>query len=289
MSRLLKSFLFKISKDVTFRITLIIGGGMALLLTLVLAGAQYGLMALDEGLGDDFPISFISGQGMLLLSLNPAQNFAIAVPITLVIFICLEFTQGAIRNKIIAGHSKFKIFASLYLSGLLYGFALIISYAAVCTLLGTIFGGFDLSKIAFTLSGAAVITPEYLLKAALIAVLTYTSIVAFAVFVAALFRSIGPCIPVVFIVLMLLSTAPTLINAVGALTDGRFQWLVNSLRIIDPLYALCVMETAVDSETAVGTAVMSNFTFFSAIGSNIVYAVLFFGFGGLIFSKRDVK
>ena len=60
MSRLLKSFLFKISKDVTFRVTLIIGGGMALLITLVLAGAQYGLMALDEGLGDDFPISFIN-------------------------------------------------------------------------------------------------------------------------------------------------------------------------------------------------------------------------------------
>ena len=289
MSRLLKSFLFKISKDITFRVTLIIGGGLALLLTLILTATQYGLMAM-EGVEEDFPISFISGQGMLLLSLNPAQNFAIAVPITLVIFICLEFTQGAIRNKIIAGHSKFKIFASLYISGLIYGFALIFAYAGICTLFGTIFGGFDLNKVAFTLTGAALVTPEYLLKVALIAVLTYTSIVAFAVFVAALFRSIGPCIPVVFVVLMLLSTAPTLITAIGLFDEGgRFEWLVNTLRVIDPLYALCTMETTVDSETAVGTAVMSNFTFFSAIGSNIVYAALFFGFGGLIFSKRDVK
>ncbi|MBQ6730705.1 MAG: hypothetical protein IJR08_02230, partial [Bacilli bacterium] len=118
----------------------------------------------------------------------------------------------------------------------------------------------------------------------------YTSIVAFAVFVAALFRSIGPCIPVVFVVLMLLSTAPTLITAIGLFDEGgRFEWLVNTLRVIDPLYALCTMETTASSETAVSSATMSNFTFFSAIGSNIVYAALFFGFGGLIFSKRDVK
>lgn len=289
MSRLFKSFLFKISKDITFRITLIIGGGLAVLLTLVFLGVQYGLMSID-GVEEDLPISFISGQGMLLLSLNPAQNFAIAVPINLVTFICLEFTQGAIRNKIIAGHSKFKIFVSLYLSGLVYAFALISAYAGLCTLFGTIFGGFNLEKIAFTLTGVAQITSEYIVKMLIVAVVTYTSIVAFSVFIATLLRSIGPCIPIIFVALMLLSVAPIIVSTITIFDEqGTLTGLTNALRIIDPLYALGSLETEVNSEMGIGVAKISDFTFYSSIGSNLVYAALFFVFGGLIFSKRDVK
>ena len=109
MKRLFKAFLFKLTRDLTFRITLIIGAGMALLMTGIYLVID--LTAATEGvLGDT---KFLTGQTMLIASMSPAQNYGLAIPINVVSFICLEFTQGTIRNKIIAGNSKFKIYASV--------------------------------------------------------------------------------------------------------------------------------------------------------------------------------
>ena len=51
------------------------------------------------GFGQDFKVA--TGQSMLVFSMSPAQNFGIAIPINLAVFIVLEFTQGTIRNKVI--------------------------------------------------------------------------------------------------------------------------------------------------------------------------------------------
>ena len=149
MGRLIKSFFFKLSRDLTFRIILIIGAGLAFLMT-----GLYLLIDLSvETLGGQ-ELKFLTGPNMLLTSFNPVDNFGLAIPICLITFICLEFTQGTIRNKIIAGHSKFKIYSALVISGLVLAFSLLFVYAGLCTLLGTIFGGFDLKNpvVLITLS-----------------------------------------------------------------------------------------------------------------------------------------
>ena len=103
MARLMRAFFYRISKDITFKITLIVGAGMAVFMTLL-------YLILQSAIGDG--VKMLSGQGMLISSFSPAQNFGIAIPINLISFIYLEFSQGSIRNKIIAGHSKVKIYAS---------------------------------------------------------------------------------------------------------------------------------------------------------------------------------
>ena len=114
MQRLFNAFLFKIRKDATFRITLIIGAALAVFMTVL-----YGLL---EKFAGSNGIKYLDGQSMLLNSMSPVQNYGIAIPVNLISFTCLEFTQGTIRNKIIAGNSKFKIYASLCLSGLIFSF-----------------------------------------------------------------------------------------------------------------------------------------------------------------------
>ena len=202
MGRLLKSFFFKLSRDLTFRIVLIIGAGLALFMTGLYLLIDLGI----EGLAGD-SIKFLTGPNMLLTSFNPTSNFGLAIPICLITFICLEFSQGAIRNKIIAGHSKFQIYTSLVLSGLVLAFALLIVYCGLCTLIGTIFGGFDLKDpillITMSIAGAYA-EPSYIVQMVLTAVVVYICIVSYTVFFAALFRSVGPCIPVVIIVLIIL-------------------------------------------------------------------------------------
>ena len=107
MGRLFKSFFFKLSRDLTFRIILIIGAGLAFLMTGLFLLIDLGLGAY----GDTF--KFLTGPNMLISAFNPVDNFGLAIPICLITFVCLEFSQGIIRNKIIAGHSKFKIQSSI--------------------------------------------------------------------------------------------------------------------------------------------------------------------------------
>ena len=112
MINLFRAFFFKLTKDLTFRITAIIGVGLAIVISLI-------FFAIDKVSGDDGLFRMASGQNLLITSLSPTQNFGLSVPINLITFTVLEFTQGTIRNKIIAGNSKGKIYASLFISGLI--------------------------------------------------------------------------------------------------------------------------------------------------------------------------
>ena len=321
MSRLLKAFFYKISKDITFKITLIIGGSVALLTAIV-------LLLLDAFI--DFQgLKFFTGHGMLVFASSPAQNYCIAIPINVISFIVLEFTQGTIRNKIIAGHSKFKIYASLYISGLVLGGALLFIYVGTLTLLGTIFGGFDVSVA--TLLGTSGIgvsaTPDYIIKYSIVVLLCYITIVSYAVFIATAFRSMGPTIPLVLVAILglfflaviygnivlvqktvwngfqdALEVAEELgdADAIQYAKDGlaemkpTYDALVtveNVFKCINPLYSVSIAETYTvgEGEDAKTIATMDNFGFYGGIASNLVYSTaLFFG-GACLFKKRDVK
>ena len=94
MGRLLKAFFFKLSRDLTFRITLIIGAGIALMMTGI-------YLAIDLTAASETGVSYaeysgklLTGPTMLVSSLSPAQNYGLAIPINVISFICLEFSQG---------------------------------------------------------------------------------------------------------------------------------------------------------------------------------------------------
>ena len=300
----MRAFFYRISKDITFRITLIVGAGMAVFMTLL-------YLILQNAVGDG--MKMLSGQGMLISSFSPAQNFGIAIPINLISFIYLEFSQGSIRNKIIAGHSKSKIYASLFLSGLVFAFSLLIVYVGLCTALGSIFGGFDPNGMAVggTTSLGMIVSPAYLWKFVILAFLSYLTIVSFTVFIATVFRSMGPSIPVVMLVVMGAYLIPMILGAISSgltmsaqatyveqyhqtptmeelrsydETVKTFMDITNVLKVVDPFYGIAATETTME-----GVAVIDNLTLFGGIASNIVYSTLFFLAGMNIFRKRDVK
>ena len=289
MGRLFKAFFFKLSRDLTFRIVLIIGAGIAFFVTALYLLIDLGI----EGLAGE-SIKFLTGPNMLLTSLNPVDNFGLAIPICLITFTCLEFSQGTIRNKIIAGHSKFQIYASLVLSGLVLTFALLIVYTGICTLIGIVFGGFDLSNpiIILTLSiSGAYAEPLYIIQMLIIAVVVYIAIVSYTVFFAALFRNIGPCIPVVIIVLMMLALGGSIVAMIGEVLES--DTLVNIVKIVDPLYVISGGGTdftyVIENDSAKQYVSLETGAFVANIINNLVYAAIFFVGGALIFVKRDVK
>lgn len=323
MSCLLKAFFYKISKDITFRITLIIGGGVAILSVL--------LFFLLDQLIDLEGVKLLTGHGMLVTAFSPAQNYGIAIPINVVSFIVLEFTQGTIRNKIIAGHSKFKIYASLYISGLILAASLLFIYVGTLTLFGTIFGGFDVNVATMLGSSGigAYATTEYIIKFVIHALLAYTTIVSYAVFIATAFRSMGPSIPLVFVAIFglyfigmiygsmvvgveraawqsysnaieELAKEPGNELAIAAIeqemaemkpTYDTMLTVENILKCVDPLYSVSYTETYM---VGVGDnmktfATMDNLGFYGGIASNLAYSAAFFFGGACLFKKRDVK
>ena len=289
MSRLFKAFMFKLRKDVTFRVTLIVGASVAVFLTLLYLLLDYALFEGEEHV-------FLNGQSMLITSLSPTQNFGLAIPVNLITYTVLEFTQGSIRNKIISGHSKAKLYLSLYLNGLIFAFSLLIVYVLICFGLGSLIGGFDpegsfIGGISSIAGGATTLGEGYILRILIIAVLVYAGIVAFTIFFASLFRNIGPSIPVVILVLIMCNLISTFTSFPGI--DENFIW---AIRIVNPLHALSATEVittttkdAYDNTIVNAYVNMTNETFFSGIGSNIFYIFAFL-FGGLvIFKHRDVK
>ncbi len=300
MKNLFISYLYKLRHDLAFKITLIIGGGLALFLTLI-----YFLLSML------IKVNMLDGPSMLISSLSPGSNFGLAVPINLITFTVLEFNHGSIRNKIISGHSKANVYTSLFLNGLVFTFALMIVYTLLCFGLGSLFGvvtknileGMKNDEIVRT--GYSEIMPEsmsvyggmYIFKTIVLAVFCYISIVSFTIFFSTLFRNIGPSIPVVILVLVFASSLIPIVLIIGDRNEG----LIWAFRIIDPLFCLGAGESEVVGQTIVMSPdgmpiiqditepTITNETFISGICSNVFYAAAFYLGGLFIFKKRDVK
>ena len=274
MGNLFRAFFFKLRKDLTFRITLIVGAAVAILMMVIFLVIDYAIGVAEY--------KFCTGQTMFLVSFTPTSNFGLAIPINLITFTVLEFSHGIIRNKIIAGNSKFKIYLGLFLSGLVFALSLLLVYAGLCTLLGTICGGFDANGItmaALGSSGAAgICTPEFIGKTLLVAILIYVSITSFTVFVSTLLRNVGPSIPLTIMPLIILAIIGPVVYAV--VPESR-----EALMFLNPIQVLA--NPTLDDHTNI--LYIGDLALTGAVVSNLVYTGLFFGFGALIFVKRDVK
>ena len=279
MANLFRAFLFKLKKDLTFRITLFIGLGISILITVIYLLLDVAMNSLSDEASFEF--MFCTGQSLLVTSLSPAQNFGIAIPINLIVFTVMEFTQGTIRNKIIAGNSKAKIYLSLYLSGLVFSIAIFSSYALLSFALGSIIGGFDPNG---TVSLYGTSTGEYIWKLLVLTLLVYITITTVTVFFATLFRNIAPCIPCVIILIMVCYFGGMTVKAMELLEEvaPTAKTMITVSRIINPMYAIAL-------NAGSGKLEITNKEFFWGLGNNLVYILLFLGGGLLIFRKRDVK
>ena len=280
MANLFRAFFFRLKKDLTFKVTLFIGLGLAVFMTLIYLLIDLGINSFNKG---SIEWMFCTGQNLLVTTLSPAQNFGLAIPINLITFTVLEFTQGTIRNKIIAGNSKTKIYFSLFCAGLVFTFTLMIAYIGLCVGVSSIIGGFDVNGAIFATSGTPSISPEFLWKIIVLAILAYIVITAAAVFFATLFRNVGPCIPIVMVTLMLCYLSVTIIVAIPQEFD--VSGVKQVLKIINPLYALSGgAEIGENSVASIGVD-----TLVASIINNLVFAGAFFAAGSFLFKKRDVK
>lgn len=298
MANLFRAFFFKLKKDLTFRIALIIGIAMAIFMTLAFLIIDImGWVGSDE----PFKATYCAGQNLLINTLNPAQNFGLVVPILLTVFTVAEYNNGIIRNKIIAGNSKTKIYFSILLSSLVFTFCLVTAYIGLCVALSSMIGGFNVNGHIFstsnvisaisTLIGNTHTNGEFYLKLIITGVLVYIFVTAMTVFFATLFRSMGPCIPIV-IVLLIIMSSETMIANVWAMSadeqDHVADIMVMLSRWLNPLFGLDSYGTKQIAEQE-AVYVIENEHFMIHAASNFLYITAFTLGGWAIFRKRDVK
>ena len=262
----------------------------------------FALIDLLSWLGSDseFAFTYCNGQNLLVNTLSPASNFGLVIPILLTVFTVSEFNSGTIRNKIIAGNSKSKIYFSILLSGLIFTFVVIIAYVGLCVGLASILGKFNpngtilaMNNLTATINGAfngATISPEFVWKIVVIGITVYITVTAMTVFFSTLFRNMGPCIPII-IILLLFFSLESMIASMFALDDNldtAAVAIITTSRIINPLYALNSYDIKHISESVTKFTITDQ-NLIIHVCNNLVYTTLFTLGGWLIFRKRDVK
>lgn len=273
MNKLIKSSLYKLLRDWTFKVTLILGAALAVFMC-----SLYFLIDLAAGDGSLEAIGTTCyGYSFYISSLSPTQNFGLAVPINLIIFTIGEFNCGTIRNKIIAGNKKTSIYLSLVLTGIIFTLSLMIIYFALSVGLSSLIGGFN-GKSGGNYNKAI------LYQYPLMALCTYIFIVTFCILVSSSIRNIGGSMPIVIILIMFLyfiAFIPTLINELGNKSISNF---VLFQRWANPMYTFgafslgSILSFEIDASWFAGSLV-----------TPIYWSIINIMLGILVFKKKDVK
>ena len=272
MGKIIKSALYKLFKDWTFRITLIVGTALALFMALIYLGID--CISGKECIGD-----MCNGYMFYTSSLSPTQNFGLTVPINLIVFTIGEFTCGTIRNKIVAGNKKTLIYISLVITGIIFTIALMAIYFGLTVAFGSIIGGFKGLNPN--------IEVKLLYQYPIIGLTTYLFIVAFTIFVATSIRNLGGAMPIVIITIVFLyflAFVPSIQAILSSLGDEIVEpKLVQAY--LNPLYGFGNLGI-----TGVGVGSALNVKqFIGAIVTPIYWAAIFVVLGIVVFNKKDVK
>lgn len=279
MNKLIKSSLYKLIRDWTFKITLIIGAILALFMCLIYLGIDIisGNFT-TECIGD-----MCNGFTFYTSALSPTQNFGLTVPINLIVFTIGEFSCGTIRNKIIAGNKKSSIYLSLIITGIIFTLSLMFIYYALSVGIASAIGGFKgLDKETFD----TMVDKKVLYQYPLIGLSTYIFIVTFAVLVSTSIRNIGGSMPIVIITIVFLyflAFMPSIMGLINPEDSKKVGLIVQSWT--NPLYGFGSFGL---SGIGLGNALKTE-DFIASIITPIYWSGIFTGLGILIFNKKDVK
>jgi len=273
MVRLLRSFFYKLFRDMTFRIIAIVGVVLAVILTLINC-------FLMKELG--------SGAYCLITSISPSQNYGIAIPVNLAIFLTLLFTQGIIRNQIIVGNSKTKVYFSLLIGGVVFTLSLVLLYVGLCTALGSIFKGFYAGAIT-----SNIISGECVAKIIFITIINYILIATFATCIASLFKNTGVAIPLTIVPIIMFSIIAMIMVLLNAENSSGTkivpQEVIEASKYLNPQHLMGSISGLSSLVMSSGKLTISNQDFFIGIANNIVYILIFGGLGLFAFNKMDLK
>ncbi len=259
MKNLLRADFYRLFKNKLSLISLIIAAILPLAMTLLFLGLREMLVALDPS--QEGMVEMLFGANTLIgTSFSFTNNIGIILPVFASLIILSDVNSGTIRNKIILGYSRHKIFASHFLSILAYCLVLIAVYAGMTALWSVIILGVQPMDAASTVY-------FYIL-----------GLIAFAVV-----SAIATCFA-----LVLLNTAGSILLTLAlCLGLGLLVTLLTSfdyssyeqVAYFIPNFVLTIFT----SKTITATM------FLESLAGSLVFGAAFYLAGTFGFSKRDLK
>ena len=120
MKNLLSADFLRIFKDKIFKITLIVIIIFGIVTSLFNFGLVYLIGFLSSPEEAEYLREYYNGYQLFIGAFNPTSSIAMVISIMSIIMVCKEFSFGTIRNKLIAVHSRLKVFLSSYITQIIY-------------------------------------------------------------------------------------------------------------------------------------------------------------------------
>lgn len=278
MLNIYKTDMRRVLKDKLFLVVCIIGAVFSAINPLL-----YKLLEVianpetDPMMGELFG-SYFYAKSMFFESFLPGNNFGLIMPVLIAIILCKDFSYGTVRNKIICGCSRVKIFLSLFFTSATVICLTMLLHALLTLFIGLIFFEYQATPISISDVG-------YFIASTGMEIIIYIAISAIVAYLCVAMKNMG------LVIVMYIA-----VNFLFTIADGILAMGAQMIAITDPdNAALKIMEffrkiNIFSSTAIIGTG--SSYTF-----ENIIYIVLpavllsalFVAFGIMVFRKKDIK
>ncbi|MBR4868217.1 MAG: ABC transporter permease [Clostridia bacterium] len=271
MVNLLAMDFCRIIKDKLFWITAIIGGVFALITPLLYAALFHWID--QESMGKMLIGIAVDAKSQFFTAFHFGDNFGLVAPVLLAIVLCKDFSYGTVRNKIIGGYSRTKIYLSMLITCYVSLFTLMLCHALLtlgCSLLFFPYqeGGFDASALIYLLGSVGLQALCYLFVSALVCWLCIAM------------KNVGLTIVVYIAITFLLTLIVSAIQlAVAAVPNQTLADVLMVINQINPFYQVGVIgqgETYTLEQLLYGVL------------SPVVAFGLFLACGAHAFKKKDI-
>lgn len=273
MLKLLKTDLRRVLKDKLFLISCIIGGVFALIGPLMYK-AVFAFMGADAEMLEMMG-AMPTAKSMLFQAFLPGGDLGLILPILITIVLCKDFSYGTVRNKIIAGNSRVKIFLSMLITSCIIVCGLMLAQALLTFGVSLIF--FDYSSTAFSLGEFG-----YLLLSILLEMLVYITICSIVCFLCVFMKNAGASVVMYVGVNFLLTIIGSIFMVSFAFADPENKLTYNILKILN--------NTNIFTSTIIGNGTKYTLEQLCyVVIPCVLFSSLFILFGLLVFKKKDLK
>jgi hypothetical protein len=274
MKNLLRADIYRVMKSKLTLVALILALAFPVLIVLLYAGLG-AIMDLDPEIAGT--VTLFNANSIIGSAYSMTNNLGLVVPAFAGILVCLDYTNGTLRNKIIAGNRRTAVYMSHLTVSVLFSVVIITIYAAVTAGLALIFFPFDGADspdrwkeiLFFVLNGT----------------MGFVFIATVSTFLAMVTRSVAPTLIFTIVITLVLLA----VNTVLALADYHSfryaAYLIPNFTAnffnLNSMSALGIMgQAAEESRGLMFAEGMLSYLFFGAVNTAA---------GIVIFNKRDIK
>ena len=264
MRSLLKADFFALLKSKITLVVLFICIGVPLFTVLLYFGLGKAIASLVDDGSIDISNTF-SARFIMFSNFSMTNNIGLVIPIFAGILTMADIRNGTVRNKVIIGKNRTKIYFSHLIVSTLFCVAM--SLVAFLMLCG---GSLIFFKYGVPFKGAEIWN---FFKCVIIGLLTFAYVASLSTFFALATKSM----PITIIFTIIITMVLSLLGAIYPLIpNDNYKYLFYMM----PTFA---------STTMVGSSEISNELFFFGIGSVVLFYAINTALGLLIFNYRDLK